>query len=466
MFIDREPELAILEQAWQSDRAELLVVYGRRRVGKTSLLRAFCAGRPNTFWVASLNSEAVLRQGFTDTLWQTTHPDEQAAGFTYESWERAFRAMGELAAERRHVAVIDELPYLVSADPSIPSVLQKVWDESLQHGRLMLVLCGSHIGMMERELLTYRAPLYGRRTGQIQLRPLPLRAAGAFFPHYAPAQQIEAYAVLGGIPAYLAQFDDRQPLLTNIEQRILNPGSYLYLEPQFVLREELHEPRHYFAILQAIAQGRTRLNEIVQATGMERGPVSRYLAVLKDLRLVERHVPATERQPDKSRQGLYRLRDPFLAFWFRFVAPYASTLEGGYTAPVARRVEAEMSGFIGPVFEDLCREWVIEQAAAGRLPFLPERIGAWWDRNVEIDLVAASDSEGALLAGECKWSVNPVGTNVLIDLKRKVQPLLDAGPWRQASYILFARAGFTPDLQTMAKAEDVRLVRADELLEA
>jgi AAA+ ATPase superfamily predicted ATPase len=233
-----------------------------------------------------------------------------------------------------------------------------------------------------------------------------------------------------------------------------------------VLREELHEPRHYFAILQAIAQGRTRLNEIVQATGMERGPVSRYLAVLKDLRLVERHVPATERQPDKSRQGLYRLRDPFLAFWFRFVAPYASTLEGGYTAPVARRVEAEMSRFIGPVFEDLCREWVIEQAAAGRLPFLPERIGAWWDRNVEIDLVAASDSEGALLAGECKWSVNSVGTNVLIDLKRKVQPLLDAGPWRPASYILFARAGFTPDLQAMAKAEGVRLVRADELLAA
>ncbi len=471
MFVDRESELAALEAAWRSERAELIVVYGRRRVGKTALLRAFCDNHPSAFWVASLSSEALLRRSFTDAVWQADHPGGGPAGYSYESWERAFLALGELAAERRLVVVIDEFPYLANADPSIPSVLQKVWDERLQHTRLMLILCGSHIGMMKRELLEYRAPLYGRRTGQIHLRPLPLRAAAALFPAYDAAQQIETYAVLGGIPAYLTQWDSRESVLTNVEQRILNPASYLYLEPQFLLREELQEPRNYFALLQAIAQGRTRLNEISQATGMERGPASRYLAILQDLHLVERRVPVTERQPDKSRRGLYRLRDPFLAFWFRFVAPYFSTLEVGHTAPIARLVADELSQFTGPVFEDLCRDWIAEQAALQRLPFIPQRIGAWWNNEEEIDLVAVG--EDALLAGECKWTNRPVGTNILDDLKRKAHVLVASernarmtGPSASAlalHYALFARA-FTPGLEAVARDEGILLVRPDDLL--
>lgn len=466
MFVDRESELAALEAAWRSERAELIVVYGRRRVGKTALLRAFCENHASAFWVASLSSEALLRRSFTDALWQADHPGGGAAGYSYESWERAFLALGELATERRLVVVIDEFPYLANADPSIPSVLQKIWDERLQHTRLMLILCGSHIGMMERELLEYRAPLYGRRTGQIHLRPLPLRAAAALFPAYDAAQQIETYAVLGGIPAYLTQWDSHQPLLANIEQRILNPASYLYLEPQFLLREELQEPRNYFALLQAIAQGKTRLNEISQATGMERGPASRYLAILQDLHLVERRVPVTERQPDKSRRGLYRLRDPFLAFWFRFVAPHFSTLEVGHTAPIARLVADELSQFIGPVFEDLCRDWIAEQAALRRLPFMPQRIGAWWNNEEEIDLVAVG--EDALLVGECKWTVRPVGTNILDDLKRKAHALAVAEKsarmtGAQLHYALFARA-FTPGLAAVARDEGILLVGPDDLL--
>lgn len=467
MFVDREFELAFLESAWRSERAELIVVYGRRRVGKTALLRAFCENRLNAFWVASLSSETILRRSFTDAVWQADHPGNGTAGYTYENWERAFLALGELATDRRLIVVIDEFPYLSHADASIPSVLQKVWDERLHHTRLMLILCGSHIGMMERELLEYRAPLYGRRTGQIHLRPLPLRAITGLFPEYNAVQQIETYAVLGGIPAYLTQWDSRQSLLTNIEQRILNPASYLYLEPQFLLREELQEPRNYFALLQAIAQGKTRLNEISQATGMERGPASRYLAILQDLRLIERQVPVTERQPDKSRRGVYRLRDPFLTFWFRFVAPYFSTLEVGHTAPIAQLVADGLSHFVGPVFEDLCREWVAEQAALQRLPFVPQRIGAWWNNEEEIDLVAVSDD--ALLLGECKWTNRPVGANILDDLKRKAHALLASEKSTSVirprlHYALFARAGFTPELQDTARAAGILLVGPDDLL--
>jgi AAA+ ATPase superfamily predicted ATPase len=462
MFVDRDMELAFLERTWNSGRAEFIVVYGRRRVGKTALLRTFCRDRSHTFWVASLSSEAILRQSFTDALWQSSHPDETSAGFNYESWERAFGALAELAQDQRHCVVIDEFPYLAGSDPSVPSVLQKVWDERLQHTNLMLVLCGSHIGMMERQVLDYQAPLYGRRTGQMQLRPLPLHASAGLMPHLDPVSQIETYAVLGGIATYWAQFDPQSSLLDNIEQHILNPASYLYQEPLFLLREELQEPRNYFAILQAIAQGRTRLNEVVQITGMDRGPASRYLAILQDLRLVERRVPVTEPQPDKSRKGSYRLRDPFLAFWFRFVAPYVSILESGHTAPVARRIESELSTFLGPLFEDICREWLTDQAALGRLPFLPERLGAWWDGREEIDVVALGPD--AALFGECKWTSRPVGANVLDDLKRKAHPLLQSARLRNAHYALFARSGFTEGLAAQAEHENILLVGPETLV--
>ena len=464
VFVDRERELAFLERAWASEQAEFIVVYGRRRIGKTALLRVFCADRPHTFWVASLSSEALLRRGFTQALWQTAHPESPEPGFTYEGWERAFQAMADLSTGRRHIIVIDEFPYLVSAEPSVPSVLQKVWDERLQHTHLMLVLCGSHIGMMEREVLTYRAPLYGRRTGQIYLRPLPLRAATLFFPRYTPVQQIEAYAVLGGTPAYLARFDDRELLLTNIEKNFLDPAGFLYMEPQFLLREELREPRNYFAILQAIAQGNTRLNEIVQATGLGRQPASRYLAVLQDLGLVERHVPVTELRPDKSRKGIYRLRDPFLRFWFRFVAPHFSALERGNITWVAKLVAAELTNFVAPVFEDLCRDWVEEQGLQERLPFIPQRVGAWWSRQEEVDIVAIGEAE--ILFGECKWAAKPVGTNILDDLKRKSRIVMEQHRerWAQTHYALFSRSGFTPALKKRAEDEGVLLIGPEVLL--
>lgn len=462
MFVDRDRELAFLARAWSSQRAELLVVYGRRRVGKTALLRQFCLGRSHTFWVASLSSEALLRQSFTQVLWQSTHPDRPDPGFTYATWQRAFEALADVATDQRHVVVLDEFPYLAHTEASVPSVLQQVWDERLQHTRLVLILCGSQIGMMEQEVLLYRAPLYGRRTGQILLRPLPVSAATAFFPRYTPVQQLEAYAILGGIPAYLGQFDDREAVLPNIERHILARESMLAMEPLFVLREELREPRNYFAILQAIAQGRTRLNEIAQATGIERQPVSRYLAVLQDLQLVERRVPVTEAHPEKSRKGLYQLRDHFLRFWFRFVLPHTSLLESGQTTPVLQRVAADLPTFLGLVFEEICREWVRDQSAPAPWGFLPTRVGAWWEREAEIDVVAMG--EDAVLVGECKWTTRPVGTNVLDDLKRTAYPLLHQGGWATVVYVLFARAGFTSAVEARAREEGVLLVGPTHLL--
>ena len=471
-FVDRETELATLEKAWDSGRAELVVLYGRRRIGKTALLREFMKGKPGTLWVATMGAEPVLRRSFTDALWRTLRPGAEsdsaedgadaAAGFVYETWERAFQAVAEAARERRLALVIDELPYAVGAAADLPSVLQKVWDERLETGRLMLVICGSHIGMMERDVLAYGAPLYGRRTAQLRLGPLPAAALRPLFPAYTAAQLVETYAVLGGIPAYLLRFDSRLSVMENITRHVLDPSAFLYAEPLFLLREELREPRNYFAVLQAVAQGRTTPNEISQATGMDAGPLARYLATLRELGLLERRVPVTETQPEKSRRGLYMVQDRFLRFWFRFVAPNASALEMGQAAVVAQKVARELPQFVGPVFEDLCRAWTAEQAARARWPLALERFGSFWSPTAEVDVVGLG-GEG-LLVGECKWNREPVGVSVLADLKRKAEAICARVGRRETLLVLFSRAGFTDALEAAAAAEGVTLVGLEEIL--
>jgi hypothetical protein len=230
--------------------------------------------------------------------------------------------------------------------------------------------------------------------------------------------------------------------------------------------EELREPRNYFSVLRAIAQGRTRLNEIAQGAGVgNTATTARYLDILQEMQVVRRAVPATESQPQKSNRGLYQITDAFLRFWFRYVHPHQGTLDLGLVDTVLDRyVRPTFEQYVGYAFEEAAREYVARLARAGRLALLPERIGGWWDRNEEIDVVAISDADGAVLVGECKWSANPVGTNILADLKRKAALLNAAGRWPDVSYALFAKAGFTPDLEARASLEGVLLVHVQDML--
>lgn len=327
--------------------------------------------------------------------------------------------------------------------------------------------------MMEKEILGYQAPLYGRRTGLLLLQPLELPAAVAFFPDYSPIERIEAWAVLGGMPYYLRTFSNEADIFTNIRAHILNVKGSLYNEPQLLLMEELREPRNYFSILRAVAQGKTRLNEITQSAGVGDGrTTARYLDILQQMRVVRRVVPASESRPERSKKGIYQIIDPFLRFWFRFVHPHRGSLELGLAdAVLEQRVQPAFDQFVGYAFEEAAREYIARLARARELPFVPERIGAWWGQGEEVDVVAISDAEGAVLVGECKWWARPVGLNVLVDLKRKAQVLWstafaagapDHRP--KVSYALFAKAGFTPDLQTVAASEGVRLIQAEELV--
>jgi len=466
MFVNRNAELDQLARLYQSRRAELFVLYGRRRIGKTELLRVFCKDKPNVYFIATLGSDNEQLAAFSQQIWAFTHP-EIPEGFTFPSWEAAFRTLADLPAQPRPVVVLDEFTYLVSGNKAIPSILQKVWDERLKNTQVMLVLCGSYIGMMETEVLGYQAPLYGRRTGSALLHPLDLPSASLFFPDYRPEDQFLTWAVLGGMPYYLRAFDDQQDLFANIQNHILNAqtGS-LFNEPRLLLMEELHEPRNYFSILRAIAQGHTRLNEITQASGVgSPNAISRYLDILQQIHLVTRRVPATESQPEKSKKGLYQIDDHFLRFWFRYVHPNQGSLDLGLTAAVLeQRVRPDLDNFAALAFEEAAQAYIARLARADQLPFLPERIGSWWDRAAEMDVLAISEASRALLVGECKWSVNPVGVNVLEELKRKVGVLCQGEDWSQIHYYLFARSGFTPDLQNQASKESIHLVNLKQMI--
>ena len=323
--------------------------------------------------------------------------------------------------------------------------------------------------MMETEVLGYQAPLYGRRTHSLLLEPLDLPSAALFFPQYSIEQQFLAWAVLGGMPYYLRTFSDQQDIFANIRQHILDAhNAELFNEPRLLLMEELREPRNYFSILRAIAQGNTRLNEIAQTSGVgAANMIARYLDLLQQMRLVTRRVPVTEFQPEKSKRGLYQIDDHFLRFWFRYVHPNQGSLDLGLTdAILNQRVKPDLDHFVSIAFEEASRQHLARLARLGEMPFLPEKIGAWWERDTEIDVLAISRTEKQALVGECKWSVNPVGVNILDELKQRAQALLREGEVMQLHYALFSRAGFTPALEAVAQAERVRLYRVDEMIGA
>ncbi|PKN97697.1 MAG: hypothetical protein CVU43_17070 [Chloroflexi bacterium HGW-Chloroflexi-5] len=466
MFINRNAELEQLSQLYNSDRAELFVLYGRRRVGKTELLRAFCGDKPHIFFIATLSSDTEQLATFSQQIYGFSH-SEVPAGFTFPSWDAAFQALADFPTQPRPIIILDEFTYLISGNKAIPSILQKVWDEKLKNTKLMLVLCGSYIGMMETEVLGYQAPLYGRRTASTLLRPLDLPSSSLFFPHYSHEEQFLAWAVLGGMPYYLRTFNDSQNIFSNIRQHILDAQTgALFNEPRLLLMEELREPRNYFSILRAIAQGRTRLNEITQASGVsEVTAVARYLDILQQMRLITRRVPATENQPEKSKKGIYQIDDHFLRFWFRYIQPNQSGLDLGLAdAILKQRILPDLDHFVSTAFEEAAIAFTARLAQTGGLTFLPERIGGWWDRDAEIDVLAINQTEKTALVGECKWSVSLVGTNILDDLKQKSQVLMNDYGIQKVQFALFARIGFTPALEEKARAEGIQLYTVDSLV--
>jgi len=461
MFVNRDSELALLEKHYNSNRAEFFVLYGRRRVGKTELLAHFCEGKRHVFFVADQAPEQTLRTNLSAAINEVIFGAGQI-GAVYNTWDDLFGALAGQAQSERLIVVLDEFPYLVAAHPPLGSILQRIWDHSLKNSQIMLILNGSYIGMMEETILGYKAPLYGRRTAQYLLEPLDFLDARQFFLPYDPEESLRTYAVYGGTPAYLQTVNPNVTLETNILEGILQRGSILYDEVRFVLQQELREPRNYFAVMQAIASGNTRQNEIKLATGLDN--IAPYLETLRELHLGERNVPVTETQPHKSRRGIYRLKDNYARFWFRFVFPNRSQLERGASQIVYESaIRPELDHFTSIVFEQVCYQYFWRKGLEGELPFVPQKIGGWWKANQEVDLVLLGKDQ--LMMVECKWSKRAVGTDIFWNLESKTRDVLKDAGQRAVLYALCSRSGFTDNMVKLAEErEDIQLYAWENMI--
>ena len=454
MFINRVSELTLLEKLYQSGKAELFVLYGRRRVGKTELLSEFCKDKKSIFYVCDLGSEIFLRTSLSSAINQVLFGTNRIHA-VFNTWEDIFQAVGKVAEEERLILVLDEFPNLVSSHPPVMTALQKMWNEILKNSNIMLVLSGSDIDMVKETILKSQSCFNGSRTNQFLLEPLLFKEARLFFQKYEEQDQVRMYAIFGGTPGYLHAIDKHSSLEENILNSVLRRGSFLYDEVHFILQQEIREPRHYFAILQAIATGKTRLNEIKQATGIDGAHV--YLDSLQQLHLVERIVPVTESQPLKSRRGLYRIKDHYLRFWFRFVLPNRSLLElGGGQQVLENQIMPEIDHFSALAFEEICWQYFWDIGISGKFSFIPQVIGKWWNNQDEINLVILGDQMAELV--ECNWSNQPIGTNHLVNLERKAEVVKPDLPAHQIRFGLCSRSGFTRQLVEIAhQRNDVSL---------
>lgn len=449
-FVNRVRELELLEKTWSSDQAELMVIYGRRRVGKTELLKKASEGHEVLFYSADLSTEADQLRMFSERIARFTGDPALQGGEAFRRWDTLLEYLFSRAREAPLRVVIDEFPYLCQSRKSLPSILQRLWDENIGQTRLKLVLCGSTLSFMEKEVLGHKSPLYGRRTGQIELDPLPIAELEHFFPELNLAKRIRRYGVVGGVPMYLIQFDPTGSLEASIKEKILAKGCYLHEEVRFLLMEELREPTRYFGFCKAVAHGKVKAQDIAESTGLDKQVLSKYLNVLRDMRVLERVVPVTEADPASSRRGRYRFRDPFFRFWFRYVASYKSFLERGEIDLVWERfVEPTLDDFLEPVFTDVAASWLERINLAGDLPFLVHRFGGWWLRDQELPLVGLDDEGHALVVGT-RWGGGPVEASALSQLAEQARSFGDHYGLEQVDIGYCSRPGFAPGALAVA----------------
>ncbi len=473
-FVGRERELQTLENFYQSVNAGLLILYGRRRIGKTSLVARFLnqhQDTPTFYWVATTHNEAYQLRDFSQAIMRHDPRIAQSPtqNFTFAKWEDALNHLADIVilSESPSIIVLDEFTYLLRNQPAISSIFQKVWDQRLSHiSQIKLVLTGSLIGMMARQFFSYQAPLYGRATAQIRLRPLPYAAVQELFPERRADERVAIYGVTGGVPAYLDFFTRTTDFVAALRDHCLIPGSMMMSDPAVIIYEQLQDPQTYESILSAIAFGYHQWSGIAKMVGLPDTALGHYLKILQELELIERREPLLAKP--KSKSGRYYMRDHFLRFYYRFVVPQIGVIELGYQEAAANKIDAELRPFLGEhVFEALCREWVWIAAMNGQLPFIPEFVGSYWrtyrGKGVQLDVVAALPREKKLFIGEAKWGRGTLSRRLLTDLIKRSQRMPQVAEAWSVQYALFARDGFTDALRQEANEMDTLLISLPEL---
>lgn len=453
-FVDRKNEMNFLENEYKKEDSSFVVIYGRRRIGKTELLSKFIKDKDALFFLATEESENENRNAFTKSVAMYTK-NELLENAKVESWETLFSYLASFMPEKRKLIIIDEFQYIGKSNPAFISKMQKIWDTILKDANVMLVLCGSLVNMMYDQTLSYSSPLYGRRTGQLKMHQIPFKYYQDFFDGTMTEKQlIESYAVTGGVPKYIESFRVYDDIYDAIENSVMSKESYLYEEPNFLLEKEVQDVGSYFSIIKTIASGKERASEIAAALGVRETNLPKYLNVLIDLDILEREVPVTEKNPEKSKMGLYKIKDNYIKFWFLFIYPYKSFIETDYKDFVLDKIR---KGFIPNhtafVYEDICRkEYMNKLIVQGVWDFVPQKIGRWWDRkDTEIDIVAVDENDNNVIFGECKYTNKPMDTDVYYALIEKAKKVDWNKADRKEHFVLFSSNGYTDNLKKLAE---------------
>ena len=420
MFFGREQELSELNRLYDQGGFQMIVLYGRRRVGKTTLALEFARDKPSLVFTAKVQNDALNLADFSRALYSKFGLPVSTGSFS--SWDAAFEFFAKMAGDKKVVFVFDEFPYAASKNSALVSTLQIAIDRTFKNTNIFLILTGSNQGFMEEKVLGAmpaaegesglgeKNPLFGRRTAQIRLAPFGYLDAAKMLPGKTPIELATYYACFGGTPYYLSLIDQHASFEENVTRLFFRKEGLLYEEPMMLLRQELREPATYHSILGAIAAGANTPTAISDKTGIERTSVAKYLNTLVSLRLVEKVVPFGE-SLKTTRKGIYKITEPCYSYWYGFVEPAIAEIEQNAGELVAADVlEPEiLSTHVGHWFEAICKEWLIAQAKKGELPVRPTRFGSWWGANPEtrqqddIDVVAANPRHKELLLGECKW---------------------------------------------------------------
>ncbi len=480
MFIGREAELKFLQDKYTEEGGQLIVLYGRRRIGKTETLREFCKDKPHIFFSCTQTTDRVQLRNFSNRMFKEDIPAKNYIS-EFADWERAFRAILDLPYhDQKKLLVIDEFPYMCRGNRSIPSILQNLWDTELRNDNVMLILCGSAMSFIEKELLSEKNPLYGRATGIYKMKEMGFYDAAKFFPDYSDQDKILAYSVLGGIPHYLRQWNPELSVDENIKRNILTKGCILYSEVEFLLHQELRETPIYNSIIEAVALGSTKLNDISQKSLIEdTSKTSVYLKNLIELGIIEREfsVDAKIKEQANSSRGTYRLTDNFFRFWYSFGFANFSQLEDGDVDGVYEYVvKPALHEFTSFAFEDICREFVREMQKKNELPFRYSKMGRWFGKSTvrdakaasgfrtaetEIDLLAISKSAEEYLVGECKFKGEPFSYSEYLDTLAKLSPLKEKAKFY---YALFSENGFDKKISDCATENKTYLYTLEQIV--
>lgn len=444
MFLDRVSELRLLEGLHGDVGPKLVILYGRRRVGKTELLLEFARKHRALYLVARQESERDQLRKMSEEI-AVFFNDSFLRSNPFQSYDSLFVYLSEKSVP----VLFDEFPFLVESNRALPSILQEHWDKNFSKKNSFIVLCGSSIRMMY-SLLGYRSPLYGRRTEQVLLLPLRFKDVCKFFPKLSLEEMVVVYAILGGTPAYLLEFNQNRKLFDNLLEKVLNKNKFLYQDVLFVIQQELNEPSTYYSIIKSIAKGNTKIGEILNDTGIEKAKIIKYLSVLQKLQLIERRVPITEKKPEKSRKGIYLLKDNYFRFWFRFIFENSEYIEQNRQGKlIEEKIKPELNAFVGRAFEEIALEWIKEQKQFKNFMF-----GRWWSKKEEIDIVGIDKKNDKMLFCEVKWKnmAKKQEIALLESLKKKAQQIEHNG---QKQFALIIKKAETKKIGEKCKVFDL-----------